>query len=394
VALRRVNLNEEKWVRLLLDDPDSEIRFECLRWIADAVLTNFSTEVERMLTRTDLDYRLFEASLATWNTLRGNPEAGVTDPEVLVGRVTNPDVPSRLKGYALRLAPAAHPKLSVPLLRELLAANDPTLSLEVVRTLAARNSDDARTVLAEITADEARTVELRSDAIVGLSSSIAPAHQTLLLKLAGHDDASIRNEALRSLRSAPLDADAQKSLSDVSARHPESAALVNALLDPGSINAGRPSFDATATWLKRLAALPGKPDPEVGRRIFFHPRIALCSTCHRHSGRGNVVGPDLSLIARQGDAKTILQSILEPNREVAPQFYPTLLELKDGTAFTGILLRSSDADVFRDPVGNERVFRKADLVRRTELKTSLMPTGLAATLTDMELRDLLAFLTN
>ena len=99
-------------------------------------------------------------------------------------------------------------------------------------------------------------------------------------------------------------------------------------------------------------------------------------------------------IGKTGSKERILQSLLDPSREVAPQFYPTLLELKDGTTFTGILLRSSDADVFRDPVGNERVFRKADMVRRTELKTSLMPTGLAATLTDMELRDLLAFLTN
>jgi putative membrane-bound dehydrogenase-like protein len=394
VALRRANLKEEKWVRLLLDDPDPEIRFECLRWIADAELTSFKSEVERLLTRTDLDYRLFEASLAAWNTLRGNTEAGVTDPEVLVGRLTNPEVPSRLRGYALRLAPAAHAKITLPLLRDLLAANDPVLSLEVVRTLAARNADDARAVLAGIAADDARAVELRADAVAGLAASAVPADRTLLLKLAGHDQAAIRNEALRALRSSLVEADARKPLGEVAQVHPESAALINALLDPATINAGRPNFDDTAAWLQRLAALPGKADPEAGRRIFFHPRVALCSTCHRHSGRGNVVGPDLSFVARQGDAKAILQSILEPNREVAPQFYPTLLELKDGTAFTGILLRSSDADVFRDPVGNERVFRKADMMRRTELKTSLMPAGLAATLMDTELRDLLAFLTN
>ena len=143
-----------------MDDPDPEVRFECLRWIADAVLTSFSADVEQMLTRHDLDYRLFEAVLATWNTLRGNPGAGVTDAEVLVERVTNAATPARLKGYALRLVPATHPKLTVPLLRELLAADDAVLSLEVVRTLAARNADDARAVLAEIAADESRDAEL------------------------------------------------------------------------------------------------------------------------------------------------------------------------------------------------------------------------------------------
>ena len=49
-------------------------------------------------------------------------------------------------------------------------------------------------------------------------------------------------------------------------------------------------------------------------------------------------------------------------------------------------------EVYRDLIGKERVFQKADIVQRTELKTSLMPPGLVASLTDQELRDLLAFL--
>ena len=50
--------------------------------------------------------------------------------------------------------------------------------------------------------------------------------------------------------------------------------------------------------------------------------------------------------------------------------------------------------MFRDPTSKERVIKPADIEERTELKTSLMPTALVATLTDPELRDLLAFLTN
>jgi putative heme-binding domain-containing protein len=86
--------------------------------------------------------------------------------------------------------------------------------------------------------------------------------------------------------------------------------------------------------------------------------------------------------------------MLEPDRELAPQYYTTLLELDDGSVFSGILLRSSSKDVFRDAKGMERTFDKADIVQRKELKTSMMPTGLVARLTDRELRDLLAFLTS
>jgi hypothetical protein len=256
------------------------------------------------------------------------------------------------------------------LLKELMMKGDDVLALEVVRTLAARNAEDARSVLAEIAADESKAVQIRGEAIAGLSTSINPAHQAALVSLEKvAKDSALRDEAHRSLRF-------------VDAAHGFSP------------EAGRPEFADIAAWLKRLDSLPGKADPEAGRRIFFHPKVALCAGCHRHSGRGNVVGPDLSFVARQGDREAILRSILEPQREVAPQFYPTQLKLKDGSDFMGILLRSSSTEVFRDLTGKERTFQKTDIVQRTELKTSIMPPGLVATMTDHELRDLLAFLTS
>ncbi len=347
VAMRRADLSDAKWVRAFFDDSDAEMRFECLRWIADAVLKEFQPQVEAMLSDSKLDFRLFEAVLATWNTLRGEPGAGVTNPEVLVERITDPKTPARLKGYALRLAPPTHKALTLELLRDFANSNDEVLQLEAVRTLAARR------VSADIAADDKRSPQLRAEAILGTDD---PA---LLQKLAQNAHAIIRDEAQRAL--------------------------------PRSITPNRPAFDDTAAWLKLLE---GPADAETGRRIFFNSKVAVCSSCHRHSGRGNVVGPDLTLIAQQGDRAAILRSILEPHREVAPQFYPSVVELKDGTTFTGILLRSSSTEVFRDLTGKEKSFPEADILKRTEIKMSLMPPGLVMSLTDAELRDLMAFLTS
>lgn len=369
VALRRVDLKEEKWVKAFLSDPDPEMRFECLRWIADGVLTQFTPQVEALLSDSSLDYRLFEAVLAAWNTLRGDPGAGVTNAEVLVERILNAKTPARLKGYALRLAPPAHKQLTVQVLRELFAAGDPALSLEVVRTLAARNADDSRAVLAEIVADETQKDEIRADAIAGLASSTKAGELDLLVKLAAGNDGLLRSEAQRALRFTDKD-------------------------KTFVMSASRPVFNDTAAWLKLLDGLPGKANPETGRRIFFHSKVGLCATCHRHSGRGNVVGPDLSLVFQQGDRAAILSSILEPGREVAPQYHPSQVKLKDGTEFIGIMLRSSSTEVFRDIAGKERTFPQTDIVKRTEIDTSLMPQGLVMSLTNEELRDLLAFLTS
>ena len=356
------------------------------------MLTGFKDDVERMLSQPELDYRLFEAALAAWNTLIGNPGAGVTNPDVLIERVTNPKTPARIRGYALRLLPPAHKQLTVPLLQDLLAIGDATLSMEVVRTLATRQRDDAQVVLAEVAADERADRTLRAEAVAGLATSTKAEHRQLLLRLAGDDDQAIRDEALRALRFTTLTNVEAQSLKSAASRHPESDRLVAAALDAASINAGRPALTDVEAWLKRLDAVPGKPDPAAGRRVFFSTKMALCSTCHRHSGRGNVVGPDLSFVSRQGDRAAILRSILEPNREVAPQFYPTQLRLQDGSDFVGILLRSSSTEVYRDITGKERTFQKSEIKERQELKSSLMPTGLVGTLTDAEVRDLLAFL--
>jgi putative heme-binding domain-containing protein len=91
----------------------------------------------------------------------------------------------------------------------------------------------------------------------------------------------------------------------------------------------------------------------------------------------------------------LLQAILEPNRAVAPQYYPWSLVTTDGNTFTGILLRkggSSGKEFYRDVNGQERGFVKADIEMRRETKTSLMPKDLTDLMTDYEIRDLLAFL--
>ena len=57
-------------------------------------------------------------------------------------------------------------------------------------------------------------------------------------------------------------------------------------------------------------------------------------------------------------------------------------------------MRSSEVETYREITGKEKTFRKKDILTHEELKTSLMPPGLALTLTDTELRDLLALLTD
>jgi putative membrane-bound dehydrogenase-like protein len=394
LALRRAKPGDRDWAARLLEDESEDVVFEALRWIADERMKPLSEPVGALLRRPGLGYRLFEAALAAWNTLTGDPRAGIADTKMLVERVRDAGTPAKVRAYALRLLPPDDARLNAPLFEKLLKPGDSVLNLEVIRSLAARAHDPHPGLLAGIAADERRPVAERVEAVPGLARDV-DRHRDLLLKLVAHQDPVLRGEALRALRFAELDLKERAILSGVAARHADTRAIAEAVLDPGAMSAGRPAMDQHDQWHRHLVGLQDGGDPEAGRRIFFHPRVALCASCHRHSGRGVVLGPDLSAVAERDDRDWLADAILRPNRDVAPQFYPWSIETKAGEEFVGIMLRkggTSGREFYRDSAGNERSFVKTEIVRREELKSSMMPEGLMASLTDGEIRDLMAFL--
>ncbi len=405
LALKLANVSPKTWVTALLADENADVQFETLRWIADAGLKAFLPQVEDMLSRSDLDYQRFEAAIATWNTLNGKPEAGVRNPEMLLARVQDADSAPRLRAYALRLLPTqsrsapadggtpvrSFPKgLTLKILQQLLSVNDETLSLEAVRTLAG-NPTVSQKLLVGIAADPQRRATLRAEAVAGLAA-VADQHAELLVQLAGDRQRAVREEALRCLRSGERSPEQVHVLEELAVEYPESADLFQAVLTPKTLTSGRPAVTDTQAWLQALESVRVPADRENGRRIFHHARLALCSNCHRHGGRGNVVGPDLSALSNRKDRTWLLLSILEPSREMAPQYQPRTIVLNDGRIFTGIRLRSSTKEAMRDANGQNRTFDRNDIESMVESQVSFMPSGLIDSLTDRELRDLIAFL--
>ena len=405
MALKLAEADPEKWVPMFLADKNPDVQFETLRWISDYNLKAFLPLVEAKLSNSDLDYKRFEAAIATWNTLQGKPEAGIRNPELLLAKVQDTNSAPRIRAYALRLLPTqslSAPKegnqpvkkfpkgLTLEMLRQLLDVNDETLSLEVVRTLAG-NPVAARKILAGIAADAQQSETLRAEAIAGLAT-LAEQNTDLLLQLSGAKQPAVREEALRALRSITLTPPQQQSLKSLAGKYPDSADLLAAALNPKSLSEGRPALTDTNAWIKALETVKEPADPESGRRIFHHGRVANCAHCHRHGGRGNVVGPDLSSLGDKQDRVWLLKSILEPSLEMAPEYQPRTIILNDGRTFTGIRLRSYVKETIRDAHGQNRTFDRSDVEMMVESPISFMPSGLVNSLTDREIKDLLAFL--
>jgi len=143
-----------------------------------------------------------------------------------------------------------------------------------------------------------------------------------------------------------------------------------------------------------LAALARAGDAEVGRRIFFQPQGIGCAKCHRVEGRGGQVGPDLSHLPPNMSLQRLVESIVEPSKEIAPQYTSWLAVTEDGRQISGLLLRrNAQNDVtLLDPEGRTHQLSGKQIEEFVSQAKSLMPERLPERLTVQEFRDLIAFL--
>jgi putative membrane-bound dehydrogenase-like protein len=137
---------------------------------------------------------------------------------------------------------------------------------------------------------------------------------------------------------------------------------------------------------KPALGLPG----ERGRGQVLFDR--LCVACHRLGERGGDVGPNLAGVQHRG-AEDLLVNILDPNREVAPEFAQYEVELRDGRAVSGAIAADTAAGItLRKADGATENIARAEVARVTGSGLSLMPEGLEAGLTAQDLADLIVYL--
>jgi cytochrome c oxidase cbb3-type subunit 3 len=149
------------------------------------------------------------------------------------------------------------------------------------------------------------------------------------------------------------------------------------------------SAPAGNTWKPYLAG-----DPKVGRTIFFDPKgKGQCAKCHTIDGEGGRVGPGLDRIASRRAAEYIMESILQPSKDIDPHFEALLVVTKKGTSIVGLRINETNFSVqLREENGRFHSFNKSELEEVNVLKKSLMPENMAEQMTVKELHDLYAYL--
>ena len=135
-------------------------------------------------------------------------------------------------------------------------------------------------------------------------------------------------------------------------------------------------------------ALTASGDISRGRQVFQK----ICATCHRVEGVGHEIGPSLAGFRTKG-AEAILVNVLDPNREVNPQFVNYVLITHDGRSLTGIVAAET-----ANSVTLKRAEEITESIPRDEIEQlrssglSIMPEGLEKQIDPAAMADLLAYL--
>jgi hypothetical protein len=363
-----------------LADPDARVRLMALIWAGEENVVALTNRIGAALKAGSVTPTLLRAHAATERIL--SKAAGLKN-------TSSGD--ASLAAFDFSEKPDETRALEV--LRGSSAKTPLSARLDAVRDLAQTTNALALAELRRIVSDKAEPTDLRCEAIVALAGD--PSSIVTVLPLLNDPSSTVRIETARVLRPVAGDQRVREAFitrfnqTDDALREQLSYALGFRRIAAADDDAlTLPASDDA--WREALAE-PG--DAASGRRVFFNP-AAGCARCHRIEDHGGRLGPDLSTIARGADREKLMQSILHPSRDIAPQFVSHTVETKDGQTVSGLLI-SQNADgtlTLATAEGKAVRIPGAEVLTHTQSKVSMMPEGLERALTVRDFRDLMAFL--
>jgi putative heme-binding domain-containing protein len=136
-----------------------------------------------------------------------------------------------------------------------------------------------------------------------------------------------------------------------------------------------------------------KRDFERGRRLFAE---AQCFACHRFTNEGGATGPDLTGAGGRFSVRDLLESILDPSKEISDQYAAVIIATSDGKFVTGRIVNYSEDNMMvmtnlLDP-NDLAVINRKQVESIEKSKVSMMPEGLLDTFKEDEILDLMAYL--
>jgi putative heme-binding domain-containing protein len=168
--------------------------------------------------------------------------------------------------------------------------------------------------------------------------------------------------------------------------------------------AGGPQFSTEARTFVKMwkmadlqgllgAGLEGGRNFANGRKMFG---AGTCYVCHRFNNEGGAVGPDLTSVSGKFSPHDLLESIIDPGKEISDQYGASVFKLANGTQVIGRIMNLK-GDTYRVTTDmmkpSTTTTLKVSTIKSIEPSPiSMMPPGLLSTMKDDDILDLLAYL--
>jgi quinoprotein glucose dehydrogenase len=286
--------------------------------------------------------------------------------------VAQTSIPGAARAKALRVLADRNPPDLLPSLARFAADKDPAVAVEALRLLLDRFSKEAVKPL-----------------MAAVDSS-----NTTLAQAAWRALGTVQDSAVGPLFAKKLkDLRAKNGVSPVAlelleaARKRSEPEVKQALVDFDT--AANASGDSLAKWLPSLEG----GDANRGAALFQSHPASECMRCHRaelEGDHGGEAGPNLAGVARRGDRRFLLESLVLPSARISPGYGVLSVTLKNDAVLGGMLLEEAEGHVDLNASGKHWRVKRSDIKSLTPAFSAMPPMG--HSLTPAELRDLVAWL--
>jgi putative heme-binding domain-containing protein len=141
-----------------------------------------------------------------------------------------------------------------------------------------------------------------------------------------------------------------------------------------------------------LQEIAARGDPRRGEEVFRRESLQ-CLKCHAIAGGGGEVGPDLISIGASAQVDYIVDSILDPSKQIKEGFHTLIVQKDDGTMVSGTVANKNEKELrIRDSSGALVVIPMSAVAAQKQSPISLMPADLAKSLRRNEFVDLIRFM--
>jgi len=300
--------------------------------------------------------------------------------------------PQQLAALALKVADATDLVLAESTLKEQIANAklDASVRVAALDSLVKSAPAQAREIVAARLADPEADV------------AASALRHGLSMKLDGIADA-----ARRAVDKAPVAA-ARAGLDIIAALHPaealerwknrESSGLRRELwldlflaLQTSADNAAKEQVTAFAASAMDAVPRLGVTGGDVTRGEVVFRNQGACLQCHKIGEEGGVQGPPLTVVAERLKPEKLVESLVNPNAEIAAGYGLSSITLEDGSLIAGRIPKEDKDSLTVIGLDNKEVILPRSKVKAVTPPVSAMPP-MALSLPPRDLRDLISFL--